>query len=118
MMLNNTVFYTIFYAIFENNGYWNMLLIISLCLSILVSRMPKEPTWYLVGLGWLGLFYYESSGLADEPRSGAYLYPDFSNAVVGLWMDHLLLQVDVNNTSGPRRQLRTTQGQTDCWCNF
>jgi len=59
--------------------------------ELTVMQMPEEPTWYLVGLGWLGLFYYES-GLADEPRSGAYLYPDFSNAVVGLWMDHLLLQ--------------------------
>jgi len=60
---------------------------------------PGDPTWYLVGQGWLGLFYYETggseapgSGRLEDPRSGAYLYPDYSNAVVGLWMDHLLLQ--------------------------
>ena len=63
---------------------------------------PGDPTWYLVGQGWLGLFYYETggseapgSGRLEDPRSGAYLYPDYSNAVVGLWMDHLLLQVNI-----------------------
>eukprot|EP00088_Acartia_fossae_P013039 TRINITY_DN16753_c0_g1_i2.p1 TRINITY_DN16753_c0_g1~~TRINITY_DN16753_c0_g1_i2.p1 ORF type:complete len:220 (+),score=19.68 TRINITY_DN16753_c0_g1_i2:84-743(+) len=59
--------------------------------ELTIIEYEEEPSWYLVGQGWLGLFYYETGHL-DDPRSGAFLYPDFSNAVVGLWMDHLLLQ--------------------------
>ena len=55
-------------------------------------REEEGPSWYLAGGGWQGAYYYES-GSPGESRAGAYLYPDYSTAVVGLWMDHLLLQV-------------------------
>ena len=31
--------------------------------------------------------------ISDKTISGAYLYPDFYTAVVGLWQNHLLIQV-------------------------
>jgi len=54
-------------------------------------RDGDGPSWYLVGEGWQGMFYYES-GEPGESRAGAYLFPDYSTAIVGLWMDHILLQ--------------------------
>ena len=60
---------------------------------LLFSREDEEsPSWYLVAGGWQGLFYYES-GEPGESRAGAYLYPDYKTAVIGLWIDQLLLQV-------------------------
>jgi len=59
-------------------------------------KLRKEggPYWYLADDGFQGAFYYESDDLG-EPRVGAYLYPDFSTAVLGLWEDHVLLQVNI-----------------------
>ena len=64
---------------------------------IVLYREEEGPSWYLAGGGWQGAYYYES-GAPGESRAGAYLYPDYSTAVVGLWMDHLLLQVDSAKT--------------------
>ena len=64
---------------------------------IVLYREEEGPSWYLAGGGWQGAYYYES-GAPGESRAGAYLYPDYSTAVVGLWMDHLLLQVDLAKT--------------------
>ena len=54
----------------------------------------EEGAWYLVGGGWQGAFYYETGAGAEGGRGrvGAYLYPDFRTAVVGLWEEHLLVQ--------------------------
>jgi len=57
----------------------------------LVREDEESPSWYLVAGGWQGLFYYES-GEPGESRAGAYLYPDYKTAVIGLWIDQLLLQ--------------------------
>lgn len=59
--------------------------------DLTLIREDEGPSWYLVGGGWQGVFYYES-GKPGESRAGAYLYPDYSTAVVGLWIDHILLQ--------------------------
>jgi len=48
------------------------------------------PSWYIVSDGWQGSFYYES-GEPGVDRIGAYLYPDYSTAIVGVWRDHLLI---------------------------
>ena len=68
--------------------------------------------WYLVGGGWQGAFYYEAQGAVEgsryfflffnykvlvmvvcRSRVGVYFYPDFNTVIVGLWEDHLLVQV-------------------------
>ena len=69
----------------------------SIYIHIVLYREEEGPSWYLAGGGWQGAYYYES-GAPGESRAGAYLYPDYSTAVVGLWMDHLLLQVDLAKT--------------------
>ena len=48
------------------------------------------PSWYIVSDGWQGAFYYET-GEPGRERVGAYLYPDYSTAIVGVWRDHLLV---------------------------
>jgi len=48
------------------------------------------PSWYIVSDGWQGTFYYET-GVPGRERVGAYLYPDYSTAIVGVWRDHLLV---------------------------
>eukprot|EP00092_Neocalanus_flemingeri_P018569 GFUD01020106.1.p1 GENE.GFUD01020106.1~~GFUD01020106.1.p1 ORF type:complete len:349 (-),score=99.52 GFUD01020106.1:8-1054(-) len=48
------------------------------------------PSWYIVSDGWQGAFYYET-GEPGMERVGAYLYPDYSTAIVGVWRDHLLV---------------------------
>ncbi|XP_023320452.1 histone-lysine N-methyltransferase SETD7 [Eurytemora carolleeae] len=82
----------------------------------LIRNGPSNPTWYIAAHGWEGSFYYTSfdsqdrpgdlcesstSGdledlkecqISDKTLSGAYLYPDFYTAVVGLWQNHLLIQ--------------------------
>jgi len=57
-----------------------------------LSLVKEEdgPSWYIVSDGWQGAFYYES-GEPGRERVGAYLYPDYSTAVVGVWKDHLLV---------------------------
>ena len=78
------------------------------------SNGSSSPSWYLSAHGWEGSFYYNSVDSQDRPGglcepsisgdiekcqiseesiSGAYLYPDFYTAVVGLWQNHLLIQV-------------------------
>lgn len=59
--------------------------------ELTLIREEDGPSWYLIGWGWQGAFYYES-GRPGETRAGAYLYPDYRTGVVGLWLDHLLLQ--------------------------
>ena len=53
-------------------------------------RVEEGPSWYIVSDGWQGAFYYETGEPGSE-RVGAYLYPDYSVAIVGLWKDHLLV---------------------------
>jgi len=53
-------------------------------------REEDGPSWYIVSDGWQGAFYYES-GEPGRDRVGAYLYPDYSTAIVGVWKDHLLV---------------------------
>jgi len=48
------------------------------------------PSWYIVSDGWQGSFYYETGEPGSE-RVGAYLYPDYSTTIVGVWRDHLLV---------------------------
>jgi len=57
-----------------------------------LSLVKEEdgPSWYIVSDGWQGAFYYES-GEPGRDRVGAYLYPDYSTAIVGVWKDHLLV---------------------------
>ena len=57
--------------------------------------------------GWQGAFYYETGSPGSE-RVGAYLYPDYSTAVVGVWKDHLLL-------SGRTTQLVEACMSGDMW---
>jgi hypothetical protein len=58
-----------------------------------LSLVPTElGAWYLVGQGWQGAFYYEAAAAGGRGRVGAYLYPDFRTAVVGLWEEHLLVR--------------------------
>lgn len=53
-------------------------------------REEDGPSWYIVSDGWQGAFYYEG-GEPGRERVGAYLYPDYSTAIVGVWKDHLLV---------------------------
>jgi len=53
-------------------------------------KEDEGPSWYIVSDGWQGAFYYESGEPGSE-RVGAYLYPDYSTAIVGVWKDHLLV---------------------------
>jgi len=48
------------------------------------------PSWYIVGDGWQGSYYYED-GSPGSDRTGVYLYPDYFTSVVGMFRDHLLL---------------------------
>jgi len=59
--------------------------------ELTLIREEEGPSWYLIGGGWQGLFYYET-GAPGETRAGAYIYPDFRTAIVGLWLDNILLQ--------------------------
>ena len=48
-------------------------------------------SWYLVGDGWQGAYYYPSPpSLPGQERWGLYLYPDYYTGVVGRWRDHVL----------------------------
>ena len=60
---------------------------------LIVIETVHGPSWYLVYGGWEGSFYFET-GKTREPgnlRNGAYLYPDYFTAIVGVWRDHLLV---------------------------
>ena len=59
--------------------------------DLTLVRDEVGPAWYIAGGGWEGVFYYETGGEPGEERAGAYLYPDYTTAVVGVWRDHLLL---------------------------
>ena len=64
-------------------------------ISLTMLEGLRGQEWYLVSQGWEGAFYYEiqntskCSGYGERP--GAYLYPDYSTAIVGVWKDHLLV---------------------------
>ena len=47
-------------------------------------------SWYVVSDGWQGAFYYETGDPGTE-WTGAYLYPDYSTSIVGIWRDHILV---------------------------
>jgi hypothetical protein len=47
-------------------------------------------SWYIVSDGWQGAFYYKTGDPGSE-WTGAYLYPDYSTAIVGVWRDHILV---------------------------
>ena len=51
----------------------------------------EYPSWYIVSGGYQGTFYYENGKDPNGERTGAYLYPDYSTAIVGVWRDHLLV---------------------------
>jgi len=69
-------------------------------------RRGEGPSWYLVAGGWQGAFYYEG-GQPGEERVGAYLYPDFLTAVVGVWQDHLLLRGRVTSLGEACHETKT-----------
>ena len=55
-------------------------------------------SWYLVGEGWQGAYYYPSPPSAPgQERTGLYLYPDYYTGVVGQWRDHVLSAGQVTN---------------------
>ena len=49
-----------------------------------------EVSWYIIGDGWQGAFYYEE-GNPGEERQGVYLYPDYYTCVLGTFVDHVLV---------------------------
>jgi len=53
-------------------------------------KYESGPSWYIIGDGWQGSYYYEDGGPGNH-RSGVYLYPDYFTAVVGMYQDHLLI---------------------------
>ena len=57
-------------------------------------RPGGGPSWYVVGDGWQGAYYYSSP--AGQQRRGIYLYPDYLTLVVGLWTDHILVTGQVS----------------------
>lgn len=58
--------------------------------SMSLVKDDEGPSWYIVSDGWQGSFYYET-GKPGKERVGAYLYPDYSTAIIGVWRDHLLV---------------------------
>ena len=58
-------------------------------------RPGGGPSWYVVGDGWQGAFYYFSP--PGQERRGLYLYPDYLTLVVGLWRDHVLVTGQVSS---------------------
>jgi len=54
-------------------------------------KYETGPSWYIIGDGWQGSYYYEDGSPGGQHRSGVYLYPDYLTAVVGLYQDHLLI---------------------------
>ena len=48
------------------------------------GEVNMGPAWYIVSDGWQGAFYYEG-GVAGEEREGAYLYPDYTTIITGVW---------------------------------
>jgi len=63
--------------------------------SLSVIQNSEGVAWHIVSDGLQGAFYFESKEkLEDESESdkhGAYLYPDYSTAILGVWRDHLLV---------------------------
>ena len=60
-------------------------------LSVIQSN--NKDVWYIASDGLEGAFYYASL-MNDKPgiqRKGAYLYPDYYTAIVGVWKDHVLV---------------------------
>ena len=54
---------------------------------------PGSASWYLLGDGWQGAYYYPSPSSPTsqgEERAGLYLYPDYYTAVLGQWRQHVL----------------------------
>ena len=55
-----------------------------------VKTEEEGPSWYIVGGGWQGAFYYETAKDGMD-RAGAYLFPDYRTTIVGVWDNHLLV---------------------------
>ena len=61
-------------------------------------KPASGPSWYIVGDGWQGSYYYEDRHDLPE-RPGVYLFPDYLTAVVGLFRDHVLVTGHVTRLS-------------------
>ena len=61
-------------------------------------KPDSGPSWYIVGDGWQGSYYYEDGHDLVE-RPGVYLYPDYFTAVRGLYRDHVLVTGQVTRLS-------------------
>merc|ERR1711892_925499 len=63
--------------------------------SLSVVQSSEGVTWHIVSDGLQGAFYFESKEKLEDgsesKKHGAYLYPDYSTAIVGVWRDHLLV---------------------------
>ena len=61
-------------------------------ISLSVVENNDGLRWVIVSDGLQGAFYFENAEEANlQERPGAYLYPDYSTAIVGVWKDHLLV---------------------------
>ena len=68
-----------------------------------VKPQASGPSWYIVGDGWQGSYYYEDSHEIAE-RPGVYLFPDYLTAVIGLFRDHVLVTGHVTRLSEACRE--------------
>ena len=62
--------------------------------GILLSVVENTDNvrWVIVSDGLQGAFYFENTEEENlQERPGAYLYPDYSTAIVGVWKDLLLV---------------------------
>jgi len=60
--------------------------------TLSVVEDSDSVRWVIVSDGLQGAFYFENTEEENlQERHGAYLYPDYSTAIVGVWKDHLLV---------------------------
>ena len=74
-----------------------------------VVKNSEGVRWVIVSDGLQGAFYFGNLETEHQKEEyGAYLYPDYSTAVVGVWKDHLLV-------SGRTTQLIEACMSGDMW---
>ena len=73
----------------ETQNYYMAFYDISL---LSVVENSDSVRWVIVSDGLQGAFYFENTEEENlQERPGAYLYPDYSTAIVGVWKDLLLV---------------------------